>query len=135
MLRTFQNFLDKNKIQSSFVDENRTMIEFTIDGLHYIFSYIISDDPYYVRIVLPNAGQIDESNLETIRLLYEISRSYKVGKAYCINSQIWFSAESFVYNKEGADMLFQRMISVLKDMLNYYRIYCDGNNKQQSKSE
>lgn len=110
MLRTFQNFLDKNKIQSSFVDDNRTMIEFTIDGLHYIFSYIISDDPYYVRIVLPNAGQIDESNPETIRLLYEISRSYKVGKAYCINSQIWFSTESFVYNKEGADMLFQKIL-------------------------
>ena len=37
MLRTFQNYIDKNKIQSSFVDDNRTMIEITIDGLLFIY--------------------------------------------------------------------------------------------------
>lgn len=127
MLRTFQNYIDKNKIQSSFVDDNRTMIEFTIDGLHFIFLYIVSDDPYYVRMLLPNAGQIDDADPKIIKMLYDISRSYKVGKAFCYEGQIWFSTESFVYSKEGADMLFQRMISVLRDMFNHYRIYCDEN--------
>ena len=56
MLRTFQNFLDKNKIQSSFVDENRTMIEFTIDGLHYIFSYIKFNIVQYKYIYIKYSG-------------------------------------------------------------------------------
>lgn len=31
MIRVFQTFLDKRNIPSSFVDEQRTMIQFTID--------------------------------------------------------------------------------------------------------
>lgn len=135
MLRTFQNFLDKNNIQSSFLDNNRTMIEFSIDGLHFLFIYIASEDPYYIRIVLPNAGQINGQDNDEIKMLYDISTSYKVGKAYVYNGQVWFSTEAFVYNREGLEMLFQRMISVLKDMFYFYRTHYDENKNQQSKSE
>ena len=49
MIRVFQTFLDKRNIPSSFVDEQRTMLHFTIDNINYLFSYNFNEDPVYVR--------------------------------------------------------------------------------------
>lgn len=45
MIRVFQTFLDKRNIPSSFVDEQRTMLHFTIDNINYLFSYNFNEDP------------------------------------------------------------------------------------------
>lgn len=37
MIRLFQTFWDKRNIPSSFVDEQRTMVKFTIDNIYYLF--------------------------------------------------------------------------------------------------
>lgn len=132
MLLTFQNFLDKRNIPALFVDEQRTMIQFTINRIHYLFSYNYNEDPVYVRLIVPNAGAVDLTNPDDVRMLYDLTTSYKVGKAYASNSQVWFSTEAFVYTKEGVDFLFQRMIQVLQDMLNQYRLTHNGNNNESS---
>lgn len=109
MIRVFQTFLDKRNIPSSFVDEQRTMIHFTIDNINYLFSYNFNEDPVYVRIIIPNAGEVDLGKPEDVRMLYELTNAYKVGKAYAADGQVWFSTEAFVYTKEEVDPLFQRM--------------------------
>lgn len=64
MIRVFQTFLDKRNIPSSFVDEQRTMLHFTIDNINYLFSYNFNEDPVYVRIIIPNAGEVDLDKTE-----------------------------------------------------------------------
>lgn len=132
MLLTFQNFLDKRNIPASFVDEQRTLIQFTINNIHYLFSYNYNEDPVYVKMIIPNAGAVNMDNLDDVRMLYNLTTSYKVGKAYASNNQVWFYTEAFVYTKEGADSLFQRMIQVLQDMLNQYRLTHNGNNNESN---
>jgi hypothetical protein len=133
MLLTFQNFLDKRNIPASFVDDQRTIIRFTINNIHYLFSYNYSEDPAFVKIIIPNAGSVDLDNPGDVRMLYNLTTSYKVGKAFAVDSQVWFSAEAFLYTKEGADSLFLRLIQVLQDMLNQYRLTHNDNesNSQQ----
>lgn len=97
MIRVFQTFLDKRNIPSSFVDEQRTMLHFTIDNINYLFSYNFNEDPVYVRIIIPNAGEVDLNEAEDVRMLYDLTNTYKVGKAYAANGQVWFSTEAFIY--------------------------------------
>lgn len=33
-------------------------------------------------------------------MLYDLTNTYKVGKAYAANGQVWFSTEAFIYIKE-----------------------------------
>lgn len=126
MIRAFQSFLDDRNIPSSFFDDRRTMIEFTIDTIHYLFVYDFEDDPVYVRILIPNAGQADMTNPQVVRMLYDLTTSYKLGKAYEAGGQVWFAVDAFIYNKENVDMVFLRMIQVLRDMLNQYRTNYNG---------
>lgn len=132
MFSTFQNFLAKRNISSSFVDEERTMLEFTINDIHYVFIYNFKEDPVYVRIAIPNAGDVDLNNPKDIRMLYELTTSYKVGKAYAANGQVWFVAETFIYAREDIDSLFLRLLQVLRDMLNQYRLIHNGKNTEES---
>lgn len=102
------------------------MLHFTIDNINYLFSYNFNEDPVYVRIIIPNAGEVDLNEAEDVRMLYDLTNTYKVGKAYAANGQVWFSTEAFIYIKEEVDFLFQRMIQVLHDMLNQYRLKYNG---------
>ena len=90
MLLTFQNFLDKRNIPASFVDDQRTIIRFTINNIHYLFSYNYSEDPAFIKIIVPNAGSVDLNNPGDVRMLYNLTTSYKVGKAFAVDSQVWF---------------------------------------------
>ena len=43
----------------------------------------------------------------------QISREYKVAKLIEVGSQVWITAESFVFNYVGIRDLFDRMVSLL----------------------
>lgn len=126
MIRTFQNFLDDMNIPSSYVDDQRTMIQFTIHDVNYLFQCRAQEDPAYIRIMLPEAGNVDEQNLDSLRMIYNLTTSFKLGKAYVDHGHIWFVTEAFMYDKNNTTPLFQRMISVLHDMLNHYRTQANG---------
>lgn len=126
MIRAFQNFLDEMNIPSSFVDQQRTMIQFSIGNINYLFQYRAEDDPEYIRIMIPEAGTLDIQNIETLRILYNLTTMFKLGKAYVENNHIWFVVEAFIYDRSNTTMLFQRMISVLRDMFNHFRTHNNG---------
>lgn len=121
MLRLFQNFLERRNIQSSFMDEDKTMLQFSVNDINFVFMYKVKEDPTYIRLLIPNAGIVDEQDDDTIRKLYNLTNSYKVGKAYILDNQVWFSADAFIYNRDNNDMLFDRLLGVLSDMLYKYR--------------
>ncbi len=62
-------------------------------------------------------------------MLYNLTTSFKLGKAYEQEGQVWFSTDAFLYTKENIDRVFLRMIVVLRDMLNHYRL---GNHGKES---
>lgn len=126
MLRTFQNFLDEMGIPSAYADEHRSMIEFTIGDINYVFMYRAEEDPTYIRILLPNAGLVPEQSPETLREVYSLTNSFKLGKAFIQNGQMWFVTEAFIYDRENLTPLFQRMLSVLRDMLHTFRSNTNG---------
>lgn len=129
MIRAFQLFLDKNNIVSSFIDDERTMLRFNVFDINYIFAYDETKDPAYIRFIVPNAGDIDIEDTNSVRMLYKLTTSFKLGKAYEQEGQVWFSTDAFVYTKENIDRVFLRMIVVLRDMLNQYRL---GNHGKES---
>lgn len=129
MIRAFQLFLDKNNIVSSFIDDERTMLRFNLFDINYIFAYDETKDPAYIRFIVPNAGDIDIEDTNSVRMLYKLTTSFKLGKAYEQEGQVWFSTDAFVYTKENIDRVFLRMIVVLRDMLNQYRL---GNHGKES---
>ena len=116
MIRAFQLFLDKNNIASSFIDDERTMLRFKVFDLNYVFAY-------------DETGDIDINDANSVRMLYNLTTSFKLGKAYEQAGQVWFSTDAFVYTKENINQVFQRMIEVLRDMLNQYRL---GNHGKES---
>lgn len=121
MLSLFQSFLDRRNINAKFVDEEHTALQFYLYGINYVFVYRANEDPTYIRILVPNVEAVGGQNENDICKLYNLTNSYKVGKAYIFNEQVWFCADSFVYNRDNVDLLFDRLISVLKDMFNQYR--------------
>lgn len=129
MIRAFQLFLDKNNISSSFIDDERTMLRFNVFDINYIFAYDETDDPSYIRFIVPNAGDIDIEDTKSVKMLYKLTTSFKLGKAYEQEGQVWFSTDTFIYTKENIDRVFLRMIIVLRDMLNQYRL---GNHGKES---
>ena len=126
MIRAFQNFLDEMNIPSFFTDNTRTMIEFTIGDITYLFLYRVQEDPTYIRIMLPNAGAVNETDPQVLRTVYNLSTSFKLGKAIVNDGQIWFVTEAFIYERDNLTQLFQRMISVLRDMFNNFRTHNNG---------
>lgn len=129
MIRAFQLFLDKNNIASSFIDDERTMLRFKVFDINYVFAYDETEDPAYIRFIVPNAGDIDINDANSVKMLYNLTTSFKLGKAYEQAGQVWFSTDAFVYTKENIDQVFLRMIGVLRDMLNQYRL---GNHGKES---
>lgn len=121
MLREFQNYLATINTTSEFVDEERTMLHFNIDGINYLFVYNANSDPAYIRILIPYAGTVDVGNQNDLLMLHNLTVRFKIGKAYADNGQVWFATEAFVYTKDCVYQVFQRMISVLRDMLIHYR--------------
>ena len=77
MIRAFQLFLDKNNIASSFINDERTMLRFKVFDLNYIFSYDETEDPSYIRFIVPNAGDIDIKDAKSVRMLYNLTTSFK----------------------------------------------------------
>lgn len=126
MIRAFQNYLDERNIPSSFIDDERSLIDFSIQNINFVFMYSAKEDPAYIRILIPNAGEADEQDIKTLKKIYNLNTTFKLGKVFIHEHQIWFTAEAFVYGRDNLNLLFDRMLSVLRDMLNSFRSNTNG---------
>ena len=122
MTQAFQNYLANKDIQSSYINDDQTVLRFDINNVHYLFYYRQDADPTYIRIMIPNIANVDENNVGEILTLLRLSQSYKVGKALIENGQLWLATDAFIYTRENINLVFDRLISVLNDMFSDYRM-------------
>lgn len=120
MHELFRSYLKSNNIQ--ILDSNKESISFTKAGLNYLFTYD-DNDPYYIRLMLPNVLEITEENREKAhKLVDKLNTAYKVAKMMVYEEQqVWISAESFVYSKENLNALFKRFITLLEMVFEEFR--------------
>ena len=121
MIQAFRDYLERQDISSSFINDEHTLLTFDVDDVHYLFYYRRDLDPSYIRIMIPNIASTDINDAQVVTDLFNFSQGYKVGKAIIENNQLWLTAESFVFTQENVDRLFNRLLAVLRDMLNEYR--------------
>lgn len=99
------------------------VLKFSKEGLKFVFQADLDDDPSFFRLMLPDI----EGNMEDMNLVYnkisDISSAFKVGKCVIINNEVWLTAEGFYYEKSTLQLLINRLIKVLQDMINAYWNY------------
>lgn len=120
IIHKFQKYLNGKGIQYSFVGTNQTLLQFSCYEINYLFEYDSEADPSFVRILVPRVKQI-EADKENLQELHILTRNYKVGKAFLVNGQVWFSADAFVYGNADCESLFERLLLVLRDMFEEYK--------------
>lgn len=127
MIQTFQNYLTNRGITPNVLDQAQTLLSFQQNDINFLFSYRRNQDPTYIRVMIPNIGILDTNNAQDILRLCQLTSEYKVGKFIIEdNNQIWIVAEAFLYIQSDHVRLFDRLISVLTDMLNEYRSNTHG---------
>ena len=105
----------------SYTSANDDILNFSYEGLNYMFQSFQETDPYYLRIMLPKVNN-KTVNTDVMRLVNQLNRDYKAVKIVEMEQgSIWMVLESFVYNIDGVDLLFARMIDVLRIVINEYR--------------
>lgn len=119
MLSQFKQYLGTKGIIP--ITEAEGQITFLLDGLYYLFIYE-KTDPNYFRIILPNIFKIEGEKSKYASLVNDLNQRYKVAKTYITdNDMIWIAADQFIYSREGIDLMFERCITLLKIVIDYFR--------------
>lgn len=119
MLLQFKQYLGTKGIIP--ITEAEGQITFLLDGLYYLFIYE-KTDPNYFRIILPNIFKIEGEKSKYASLVNDLNQRYKVAKTYITdNDMIWIAADQFIYSREGIDLMFERCITLLKIVIDYFR--------------
>ena len=120
---SFELYISKLSGVTNIVKQSGVSIYFDLNNLHYYFYYDAANDPYYFRIMLPIVDNITpETKNSILDKCSTISTEFKVGKVVFIDTQVWFSAEIFIYDTgDGITLLFDRMIQILRLMFEKYR--------------
>ena len=114
MRTLFKQYLSNKNID--FKVEGQNVISFIYSQHHYLMMYD-EEDPNYFCICLPDV-EASNSITDGIRTkMNQISREYKVAKLIEIESQVWITAETFVFNYVGIPSLFDRLIGLLDRVL------------------
>lgn len=122
MIQTFQNYLSNRGITSRILDQSQTLLAFQQNNINFLLSYQRNQDPFFIRIMIPNIGICNTGNALEMLKLCQLTSQYKVGKFVIEeNNQIWIVAEAFLYIQSDHVRLFDRLLSVLTDMFNEYR--------------
>lgn len=116
MQRAFIDYLSQNGIAYNKLDDSN--ISFNYNGLNYIMHYT-ENDPFCFRLMLPRIDtQIDDTKKN---LVNELNNQYKVAKIVEADGAFWIMADNFVYSQGNINILFERMLNLLAEMISEYR--------------
>ena len=136
LIRSFEIFLEQNNTPIHQKDEKR--IVFKKDDLYYVFLYD-DQDPVYFRLVLPKVDSINNSDIEKLKKLFDLSAKYKGGQIYLFDKDVWLSVELFVIDPEiDTSPLYKRALDILKSMYDDYRRLfndIDDNGEEEKKDD
>lgn len=112
-------YLRSRGISYSIVNNN--ILTFQYSNINFLFEYNVDDSSFF-RFIVPDIDNEGTITDDTRKKVCDISASYKVGKCLIIsNNQVWLTAETFIFSKENVEPMFQRMITLLCQMLEDYR--------------
>lgn len=107
----------------------RKNITFTSDDGFIIFDYaekklvvyFNEKDAYYFRLMSPGLSKVTDVNRnQYCEIINQINLNYKVGKLSIPNNQVWAFVEQFAYSEENIDVLFERCINVIVEIINEF---------------
>lgn len=112
MYRSFIAFLKNKGIQYDSPDN--TLVTFSLDGLNFVFQYREAEDQQFIRLLLPKIEPFEQDRSDVFKRMIDVATSIKLVKSVIINDEVWLSAEQFVVSTENVNLIFERLIDVLK---------------------
>ena len=110
MRERFISYLRNREIHHK---EINGLIVFSVNSLNYVFEDQ-ERDPNYFRLMLPGVGKWNDEN---IQIITDLNWDFKVAKLIKTGEYLTISAESFVYSEVNIDVLFNRIITLLGDVI------------------
>ncbi len=101
--------------------ENGSIL-FTYHNLAYLCINDIND-PFYLRIILPNIDDINKTDNKFLLKLLELNAKFKVGKFVVMENSIWVVAEVILTGTTRMMQTFVDLVSLLEQMRSEYAEY------------
>lgn len=122
ILNSFLSYLDRAGVEWKYLDGDNTMISFSKNDIHYLFTYNANDDPYYIRIIIPVIDSYHKDNIKQLQYLILRTAYYKTGKFYVDpKDNLWIVSETFILPNANLWEIFERMMLIVQGMLKDYR--------------
>lgn len=118
MINSIISYLKERGIRYETPD--KTLVEFSLDGLNFLFQYREEEDPRFIRLLLPKVEDVKENENDVFKRMIDVTSSIKAVKCVIINSEVWLSVEQFFSSTDNITLVLERMINVLKIAYNQY---------------
>ena len=79
------------------------------------FFIILDDDEVFFRIVMPNIWQLESAGerANAVRAAHDVVKELKVAKVFCVENNVWCSAELFFGEVNHLKPVLNRLILVV----------------------
>ncbi len=100
--------------------QSPSLISFSKDGYNFVFQADLQSDPSYFRLMLPdiepnpNESGINEKMIST-------TSHFKAAKCIRVDNSVMITVEAFSYEIASLSGLVSRWITLLIDMIKFYR--------------
>lgn len=113
-----REFLKKRGIE---VDEKGSgALIFSVNNLRFLFQ-VFEPDLNFFRLSLPSINNNTKAYEQLHDEIQQLNRNYKVAKIIeQDNHSLWIIADQFVYSTIQIDMLFDRLVQAMTDMIKDY---------------
>ena len=112
------DFLKKRGIKAN--DEISGSFSFSVNGLNFICD-TNDNDPYFLRLTLPRINRPDALLAEMAEDIQRLNRMFKVAKIVKgADNFLWIYADTFIYSSDQIDLLIDRLLQAMTDMINSY---------------
>ena len=122
-----REFLKKRGINAQ--QEGAGSMRFSLNGLNFL-CYTNDSDPFFLRLTLPRINKVDAPIDRLNDEIQQLNYNYKVARIVKGNDgNLMILADLFVYSTENADLVFDRLIQAMTQMIgDYYSLERDKGN-------
>lgn len=101
-------------------DETSGSFSFSVNGLNFICD-TNDKDPYFLRLTLPRINRPEALLAEMTEDIQRLNRMFKVAKIVKgADNFLWIYADTFIYSTDQVDLLLDRLLQAMTDMINSY---------------
>ncbi len=101
-------------------DESPGSFTFSVNGLNFVCD-TNDNDPFFFRLSLPRINRPETQISELDNNIQQLNRMFKVTKIVSGNDNfLWIIADTFVYSSSNFELLFNRLLQAMSDMINSF---------------